>query len=192
LCHAEDGKFPAGGEFEHRRVVLDRIAVWQGTRQDPVKLAGVEAWLFHASKSYNNASITFDPWQAAGTMQRLRSQNERVQEFTFSSASVGKLAVGLHNALRNRQLALPRDEDLLDELANVRIRETSPNVYRLDHDEGAHDDRAISLALCVQALLHKPALNFGAVKVLQRRSSRLSRADGRSELGGAWDAPRVW
>jgi hypothetical protein len=39
---------------------------------------------------------------------------------------------------------------LLDELRNVRLRETTtPNVYRLDHDSSRHDDRAIALALGV-------------------------------------------
>lgn len=160
ICHVEtlhDGQ-------QGRRVVLDRIAVWQGTRKEPVQLSDVEAWLLQASKSYNNAAICFDPWQAAGTTQRLRTQGVRVVEFSFTAASVGKLAVALHNALRNRALALPNDEDLIDELANVRIKETSPNTYRLDHVSGQHDDRAISLALCVQFLLDKPVQDFGTIR----------------------------
>ena len=96
-------------------------------------------------------------------MQRLRTQGVRVVEFSFTAGSVGKLAVGLHNALRNRALALPNDDDLIDELTNVRIKETSPNTYRLDHVAGQHDDRAISLALCVSHLLDKPVQDFGSV-----------------------------
>jgi len=53
----------------------------------------------------------------------------------------------LHNLLRERRIALPDDPGLRDELANVRLRETSPGVYRLDHDQGRHDDRAIALGL---------------------------------------------
>ncbi|MDQ3218234.1 MAG: hypothetical protein M3Q18_10370 [Actinomycetota bacterium] len=160
VCHVEEGGV---SHDEKRRVVLDRIAVWQGTRKDPVQLSDVEAWLLHASKDYNNAALIFDPWQAAGTMQRLRTQGVRVVEFSFTAASVGKLAVALHNALRNRSLALPDDPDLIDELSNVRIRESTPNVYRLDHVPGQHDDRAISLALCVSHLLDKPVQDFGSV-----------------------------
>ena len=44
-------------------------------------------------------------------------------------------------------LALPGDAALLDELRNVRLRESSPGVYRLDHDRSRHDDRAIALAI---------------------------------------------
>ena len=52
-----------------------------------------------------------------------------------------------YNLIRSHRLALPRDDDLIDELMNVRLRETSPGVYRMDHDPGRHDDRAIALAL---------------------------------------------
>jgi len=131
--------------------------------QEPPPNPGRFTWLLHASKDYNNAALIFDPWQAAGTMQRLRTQGVRVVEFSFTAASVGKLAVALHNALRNRSLALPDDPDLIDELSNVRIRESTPNVYRLDHVPGQHDDRAISLALCVSHLLDKPVQDFGSV-----------------------------
>jgi phage terminase large subunit-like protein len=167
ICHVEETGESVGRPTlsEGRRVVLDRIAVWQGTRKEPVQLKEVEAWLAHASKEFNSASIIFDPWQAAGSMQRLRGQGVRVIEYSFTAASVGRLAVGLHNALRNRALALPDDPDLIEELANVRIKETSPNVYRLDHPAGQHDDRAISLALCVEALLSKPQMDIKGLTI---------------------------
>jgi hypothetical protein len=144
------------------RVVLDRIEVWQGTRAEPVKLADVEAWIAQASAAYNGAPVVLDPWQAVGLAQRLRAQGVHVDEFTFSSSSVGRLASTLHLLLRNRALALPNDPELLDELANVRLRETSPGVLRLDHDPDKHDDRAIALALAAHHLVE--------------RSTRVSRA----------------
>jgi hypothetical protein len=84
-----------------------------------------------------------DPWQAIGLLQRLRSRGVRVEEYTFSATSVGRLASTLHLLIRNRLLALPDDEELLDELRNVRLRETSLGVVRIDHDADQHDDRAI-------------------------------------------------
>lgn len=150
VCHREEGV--VNGQ-RTRRITLDRMQVWQGTRAEPVKLDEVETWIAQASSGYNRARIIIDPWQAVGLAQRLKSRGIRVEEFTFSSASVGRLASSLHQALRNRQLALPHDEDLIDELSNVRLREMSPGVLRMDHIEGQHDDRAIALALCLQELL---------------------------------------
>ena len=49
-------------------------------------------------------------------------------------------------------LAPPNDAPLLDELANVRLRETSPGVA-LDHDPDKHDDRAVALGMAAHWLL---------------------------------------
>jgi phage terminase large subunit-like protein len=138
---------------EDRRVVLDRMAVWQGSRLRPVKLEAVEEWLIEASARYNRARVVLDPWQAVGTLQRLKAKGVRADEHPFTPQSVGRLAASLFNAIRDRALALPADEDLLDELAHVRLRESSPGVFRLDHDAGRHDDRAIALGLVVIELL---------------------------------------
>ncbi len=141
VCHVErtdDGE----------AVVLDRMQVWAGTRRDPVSLTEVEAAVALASKSYGNATVILDPWQGALLTERLRARSIRVEEFVFSAQSVGRVGVALHQRLRGRSLRLPvGEEDLADELANVRMRESSPGMYRLDHDSGRHDDRAVALGL---------------------------------------------
>jgi hypothetical protein len=58
--------------------------------------------------------------------------------------------------LRDRRLSLFDDTELLDELGNVRLRETSPGVLRMDHDPDRHDDRAIALSLAALALVENP------------------------------------
>jgi hypothetical protein len=56
--------------------------------------------------------------------------------------------------LRNRALALPDDPELITNSANVRLREVSPGVFRMDHDPDQHDDRAVALALAAHELLN--------------------------------------
>jgi hypothetical protein len=142
-----------GGTY---KVVLDRMAVWQGSRTEPVSLEAVEAWILSAALEYDASGILVDPYQAAQLVQRLRARGLRVDEYAFTASSVGRLGQGLYLALRDHALALPSaDHDdpgaaaLHDELAAVRLKESSPGVYRLDHDSGRHDDRAIALALAV-------------------------------------------
>jgi phage terminase large subunit-like protein len=167
ICHGErlrGDEDPTVGA----RVVLDRLQVWQGSRLKPVQLDEVEEWVSAASQRYNQAAVILDPWQAAGLAQRLQARGVprsdwsgqsagsrrwgTVEEFTFSAQSVGRLASTLMLLIRNRALALPDDTELVDELANLRMRETSPGVYRLDHDPDKHDDRAIALALAAHKL----------------------------------------
>ena len=91
--------------------------------------------------------VVIDPYQAAQLTEHLRRRGVPVDEYVFGAQSVGRMASTLFVLLRERQLRLPDDAALLDELANVRLRETSPGVLRMDHDSGRHDDRAIALAL---------------------------------------------
>jgi hypothetical protein len=158
VCHAEPLSRREIGVGDVRigvRVVLDRMQVWQGSRAEPVKLAEVEDWIASASALYNHAPARFDPWQALGSIERLRARGVRCDEFSFTAASVGRLAAVLHLLIKNRSLALPDDRDLLDELAAVRLRETSPGVVRIDHDADGHDDRALAVALAAAALVEK-------------------------------------
>jgi len=147
ICHAERDR-------EGVRVVLDRMEVWAGSLLRPVDLGGVETWLAREGARYNHAQLVVDPYQAIGLMQRLSRGGLVVEAYTFSQASVGQLAIALHTAIRDHRIVLPDDAELISELSNVRLRETStPGVIRMDHDSGRHDDRAIALALAVQKLI---------------------------------------
>jgi len=157
---------------EARGVVLDRMEAWQGSRLRPVSLESVEEWVIEASRRYNRARVIADPWQSVGMLQRLRSKGVRCEEFAFTAVSVGRLAAALFNAVRDRALALPPDEELLDELAHVRLRESSPGVFRLDHDSGRHDDRAVALALSVTTLLQGAVAGEARISIPQGRAPR--------------------
>lgn len=143
----------SGREDVPRHVIVDRLECWQGTRANPVRLNDVEAWLLHAARTYNDATVYLDPWQAAGAAQRLRARRLRVIEATFTATSNSRRAVLLHNLIRDHRLAIPQDAALVDELLNVRLRQTQPGVFRLDHDANAHDDRAVVIALGAEYLL---------------------------------------
>ena len=145
-------------EGRDRTVALDRILVWQGSRLRPVSLDVVEAACLEAWAQYGRPPLVVDPWQSAQLTQRLRGRGLKVLDYQFSAQSVSRLALRLHGAIRDHALALPDDPELLDELRNVRLRETSPGVYRLDHDADKHDDRAIALALAVNHLMERPAI----------------------------------
>ncbi len=93
---------------------------------------------------------------AIGLAQRLKRRRISVEDYTFSAPSVGRLATTVYLLLREHRLALPQDAQLLDEPANVRLRETSPGVYRMDHDPDKHDDQAIALALAANHLITRP------------------------------------
>lgn len=134
-------------------VAVERMEVWEGSKAAPVDLGSVEAWILRAWAEYGGPPVVADPYQAAQLLQRLQARGVGAVEYSFNQTSVSRLALRLHQVIRDHALALPPDEELLDELANVRLVERSPGVYRIDHDPDKHDDRAIAVALGVHALL---------------------------------------
>jgi phage terminase large subunit-like protein len=173
------------------RVVLDRIQVWQGSRLRPVRLSDVEEWVAMASREYGRARVVMDPWQGVGLAQRLRRGGALVQEYPFSQQSVGRLAVTMLQLIRDQALDLPDDEELIDELANVRLRETSPGILRLDHDADRHDDRAIALALAAHSLVERGAPGVALVSTGLPRGRILTSATQRVGLGEGSAAGRM-
>ncbi len=132
-------------------VVVDHQEVWQGSRARPVDLGEVEDYCRESIRKYPG-KLVFDPWQSVALAQRLRSRGVRVEAFTFSSSSVGRLALTLYRLLRDRGLDLPDDDELVAELSSVVLRESQPGNYRIDTTGQGHDDRVISLALVAQDL----------------------------------------
>ncbi len=153
VAHAEPITDERGSR---RRVIVDRIQKWRGTRRHPVDLTAVEEWLAETSRRYNRARAVVDPWQAAAVCQRLTRRGVVVTEWVFSATSVGRLANALYLDLRQHSLSLPNDPDLLEELARVRLKETTPGVVRLDHERGAHDDQAVAVGLACVTLAEQP------------------------------------
>lgn len=151
VCHAES---EADGR---RRVVLDFMRRWSGSRRHPVDLTEVEETVAALSAAYarqGRAKVRADPWQAIGLAQRLRSRGVPVEEWSFTAQRYATMAQTLFTLLRDGLLWLPDDEMLLDELATVRLKETgSTGLLRVDHESGAHDDQVVALAFAATACL---------------------------------------
>jgi hypothetical protein len=144
-------------------VVIDLLRRWQGTRLRPVDLADVEAAIVDVHATYGPSALHFDPWQAAAMTQRLRGVGVPVSEYAFTSSSVGRIASVLHRLIRDREIDLPDDAVLIDELSRVRLVTNSQGVVRLGHDAGQHDDQAVAIGLVAQALVSGPVSSVARV-----------------------------
>ena len=184
VCHAEtepDGR---------RRVVLDFIRRWSGSRRSPVDLTEVERTVEGLSTAYGGgrrALVRADPFQAVGLAQRLRSRRVPVEEWSFTAQRYALMATTLLTLLRDGLLWLPDDDVLLDELATVRLKETgSTGLLRVDHDPGAHDDQTVALSFAAVAVLEsgwsRRPVSVGDAAA--ERASRLSLRALTAGIGG--------
>ncbi|MGD0747727.1 MAG: hypothetical protein ABSB68_07945, partial [Acidimicrobiales bacterium] len=162
VCHAE----PVPGAPQSKRVILDRLVVFEGSRSDEVRLAEVEAAMVEVWSTYGHPRVRLDPWQAIGLAQRLRSRGISVEEWSYTPQRYGAIATVLYTLLRDGLLDIYEDEALIDELANVRLKETLPGLVRVEHDPGRHDDRAVALGFAATALVER-ATGGGRIHVAQ-------------------------
>ena len=149
VCHAERLSEAPGAS---RRVVLDRMRVWQGSRFRSVSLTDVEEFVAEVSHRYNRAVVHCDPYQSIGLIQRLNARGVRAVEFPFTSVSVNRVASALMVAFQNGLIVLPDDRELRDELSRVRLKQTGPGSLKLDNPSGTHDDRATVLGMACAML----------------------------------------
>lgn len=136
-----------------QRVVIDHLERWKGSKKAPIQVSAVEDWIVEHSPDWFRCPVYADPSQFRGSIQNLNLRGVRAKEWNFTATSVGEVATALVQTFRNRQIHVPNDPQLKDELLKVRLRESSPGVTRLDHDRGAHDDQAVAIGMACRILL---------------------------------------
>lgn len=141
---------------DRRRVVVDDMRVWTPKPGVPVSHNDVEQHVAAVAREYR-ATVVYDPAELRGMAQRLTQAGVRMEQFTFSETSVGRIALLLMNLLKDHDIALPKDADLVDELVSVHLVHRGPGRWRIDHDAGQHDDRAVTLGMAATWLLEHGA-----------------------------------
>ncbi|HVV76333.1 MAG TPA: hypothetical protein VHC43_09885 [Mycobacteriales bacterium] len=148
VCHSEQL------EPGSRLLVVDSLRVWKPSRRHPLDMAAVEAHIVAAARAYG-AQVVADKYQAVGLVQRLQAAGISARGEDFTVASNTRRALLLHDLLRDRRLDIPNDAELVEELASLTLRETTPGSYRLASVEktGGHRDRSTAISLAAEAVL---------------------------------------
>lgn len=137
-------------------VVLDRMEVWQGSRDNPVRVEAVEQWADEMVVAFHNPVEVYDPYQMLGTIQK-RSRTHEVVAFESQGGKKNyEMAENLRSLAVNNQLALYEGagrvdvdgvpEDLVEEMCGL-ITRRMPYGYRFDHELNSHDDRTVALGM---------------------------------------------
>jgi len=137
-------------------VVVDKISTWQGSRNDPVKIADIEEDMLLASQNFSRLRIYVDPWQLKSTIERLK-RHCRIEEFTFTSSNVEKMSRNLYYFIHNGLVKFFPHKELERELLSLNLQQKSYG-YRFDHPSSQFSDHtmALSVALMQVANIRKP------------------------------------
>ncbi|MEM0142441.1 MAG: terminase large subunit [Candidatus Parvarchaeum sp.] len=134
-------------------IVVDHVQRWKGTRKKPVRLSYIEDWLLANMGDWFYPSIYADPTQFKGSIERLQDKGLNIKPWEFTTMSVGKVARALTQVFRNHQITVPNIAELKEELLNLRLKDNSAGVTRLDTLPGKHDDQAVCIGMISSILL---------------------------------------
>jgi hypothetical protein len=137
-------------------VVVDKMDVFQGSRENRVQIETLEEWMRDVNEAFRRPLFVVDPYQMESTIQRYSSRF-RIERFEARGGKANyELAVNLHNLTIHHQLAWydgcgtifadGKPHTLVDEIAELVIK-TMTYGYRFDHEQSKHDDRAVALGM---------------------------------------------
>jgi hypothetical protein len=160
-----------------RRIVLDRVDIWQGCRQTPIQVRAVRDWCDTVNRDFHHPQLVVDPYQLEGLCQDYEYSNVVTRFEARGGKSNYEMAATLRSLVVNRQLVwYPGAGDLVlagggvetlaDELVRL-IMKPTPYGYRFDHEtrvidgRSFHDDRAVAIGMAALfAARNPPAPDF--------------------------------
>lgn len=143
-----------GVDVPRARIKLCQCISWNP--QDyggKIPLPKVQAEVFEAWRRFGLNVVCFDPWQAVQMGQQLEALGVPMQPIEFSkAANLNAMATHLVKVLKDRQLDLYRDKELVQDLYRVKIMDRIGG-FKIEamRDERGHCDRAMALALALPA-----------------------------------------
>lgn len=139
---------------------------WTPIEGDILNLQLVEDYIVDKCKKFNVQEITCDPSQMLQVMNRLRSMNYLVHEFTQSGGAMVKASQNLYDLLHNHNLWAYPSEDIRNHLQNVVAQVTSAG-YRIVKDKTNRRmaTKKIDLAVALAMACARAVENMGVDRV---------------------------
>lgn len=143
------------GELK-RKVVLDKLKYWTPTKDGPVSIEAVEREIRDICKRFRVGRVTFDAWQSAQTIERLRLAGINAGETPYTASYITKIYTELRNLIHEGDLVLYPNLQIIGELKNLRYKLVTRGFKRMfdPKSEFPSDDCADSLAGAVYQALN--------------------------------------
>jgi hypothetical protein len=133
------------------QAVIDKLLTFQGSREQPVQLARVEAVLLDCCAAFPPGLIRVESWQGLGSVQRLLALGLPVELFTPTQKTNSEEWPILVRRFSERTLILPKHERLREELLNLAY-DVTPTGIRVTDKGKVHQDHAVAVRGVVAAL----------------------------------------
>lgn len=143
-------------------MVVDRMDVWQGSKDNPVKVSSIEEWIDEVRSNYRLSAVIIDPYQLEGLYQRYVGRIP-IKKFEFRGGKGNhELGEALRSTIMNGNLLWypkcgavmfkGKEHYFSDELNEV-ITKQMGYGWRIDTLPGHFDDRVIAVGTAVHSIL---------------------------------------
>jgi phage terminase large subunit-like protein len=139
--------------WDGSRLLLAGYRLWKPAPNEPLNLeATVEKYLLEIHAANSLRCVLADPWQAYGSIQRLKGAGVPIEEFPQTVGNTTRMGQALYDLLKRRELVLFADEELRQQALNCIAIET-PNGFRIAKDKASKKiDAIVALSMaCVAA-----------------------------------------
>lgn len=145
------GRIDRGKVDSDWRIVIERVETMQADNSDALNVGEIESLIRKIADEHNVESITFDQHESAYLVERLNSAGYSASVVPATAKSNHEFFSYLHGLISNRQIILPDNPRLIDELASLECTPTWYG-YKVEAPSGMHDDCADAVAVVAWCL----------------------------------------
>ena len=139
------------GHSEGLLFYIDKLITFQGSREEPVKLAVVEQTIRDLSTVFNVTKIRIESWQGISAVQSLKGLGLPVELFAPTAKAHAEEWPVLAQALSSRTLVLFPHARLREELLGLSY-DVGPQGVRVTDKGSVHQDHAVAVRGVVASL----------------------------------------
>lgn len=193
--------------MDKQQIILDKLDVWQGSREHHVSIERVEEWIAEQLRNFAVSHIVLDAFQLESVAQKYE-KIVSLERVNFGGNTYQKISENLRSLILNQrlviypqagQLVLPNGklEDLIDELEALIIIEKGNIGWRFEHLDGFHDDRGVVVGMC-SLKLHQLAMKQQArIVIFDTEMTDSTKIDPNEVISPycdkpIWDAGNKW
>jgi len=133
------------GHFRERKLIVDLVRSWRGTRGRPVDNEVVLDEATAIATAYNRASIVTDQYAAQPILSGLRKRGTWAEMIPWGNENKFTAAQALRQRFYADEVELPNDAELVAELVALEQRLSPTGKPIISAPPGASDDRAFAL-----------------------------------------------
>jgi phage terminase large subunit-like protein len=142
--------------------------IWQPSPDEPLDFEKtIEATVLDLHKRFNVRACLYDPWQMAGSAQKLSRAGVKMQEFPQSPGNMTEACQHLYKLVRGRNLIMYPDANIRLAISRAVAVETLRGM-RIAKEKQAHKiDVVIALAMAALAAVQHQSSYDGTMQGLE-------------------------